>query len=76
MKSGEILVLENVRTFPTETKDGTPEEHAKTDFVKNLAPLADLFVNDAFAAAHRAHVQWSASQPFCQALQDALWKEN
>jgi phosphoglycerate kinase len=56
LKSGEILVLENVRTFAGETREGTPEEHAKTEFVKNLAPLADLFVNDAFAAAHRAHV--------------------
>jgi len=56
LKSGEILVLENVRTFPGETKEGTPEEHAKTEFVKAIAPLADLFVNDAFAAAHRAHV--------------------
>jgi len=56
LKSGEILVLENVRTFASETKDGTPEEHAKTELVKNLAPLADVFVNDAFAAAHRAHV--------------------
>jgi len=56
LKSGEVLVLENVRTFPSETKDGTPEEQVKTDLVKNLAPLADLFVNDAFAAAHRAHV--------------------
>ncbi len=56
LKSGEILVLENVRTFAAETKEGTPEEHAKTELVKNLAPLANLFVNDAFAAAHRAHV--------------------
>jgi len=55
LKSGEILVLENVRTFAGETKEGTPEEHAKTELVKNLAPLVDLFVNDAFAAAHRAH---------------------
>jgi phosphoglycerate kinase len=56
LKSGEILVLENVRTYVAETKEGTPEEHAKTELVKNLAPLANLFVNDAFAAAHRAHV--------------------
>jgi len=56
LKSGEILVLDNVRTFATETKEGTPEDHAKTDLVKSLAPLADFFVNDAFAAAHRAHV--------------------
>lgn len=56
LKSGEILVLENVRTFAAETKEGSPEDCAKTELVTSLASLADLFVNDAFAAAHRAHV--------------------
>ncbi len=56
LENGEILVLENVRTFADEQKKGTPEEHAKTEMVRKLAPLADVFVNDAFAAAHRAHV--------------------
>ena len=56
LKSGQILVLDNVRGFDGETKKGTPEDQAKTELVKTLAPLADLFVNDAFAAAHRAHV--------------------
>jgi len=56
LKDGEVLVLENVRTFADEQKKGTPEEHAKSEFVKNLAPLADVFVSDAFAAAHRAHI--------------------
>jgi phosphoglycerate kinase len=56
LQGGEILVLENVRGFDGETKNGTPEEHAKTELVQALAPLADLFVNDAFAAAHRGHV--------------------
>jgi len=56
LKSGEILVLENVRTFPDERKKGSPEEHAKSEFVKKLAPFVDVFVSDAFAAAHRAHV--------------------
>jgi phosphoglycerate kinase len=56
LRSGEILVLDNVRNFAGETKEGTPEQHAETELVKNLAPLADIFVNDAFAAAHRAHV--------------------
>ncbi len=56
LENGEILVLENVRTFSDEQKKGTPEEHAKTEMVRKLAPLADVFVNDAFAAAHRAHV--------------------
>jgi phosphoglycerate kinase len=56
LKSGEVLVLENVRTYPDELKKGTPEEHAKSEFVQKLAPLADVFVNDAFAAAHRAQI--------------------
>ena len=56
LRNGEILVLENVRTFPEETKEGTPEQQAKTELVEKLAPLADLFVNDAFSAAHRSHV--------------------
>jgi phosphoglycerate kinase len=56
LQSGEILVLENVRGWDKETKSMTPEEASKTELVQNLAPLADLFVNDAFAAAHRGHV--------------------
>jgi len=55
LKNGEILVLENVRTFADEQKKGTPEDHAKTEFVRKLAPLADVFISDAFAAAHRTH---------------------
>ena len=56
LKSGEVLVLGNVRGVSNEQNKGTPEEHSKTEFVKNLAPLADVFINDAFAAAHRVHV--------------------
>ncbi|MGD6807387.1 MAG: phosphoglycerate kinase [Candidatus Bathyarchaeia archaeon] len=56
LKSGEILVLENVRSWDGETKSGTPEQQAQTPLVKNLAPLADIFVNDAFSTAHRGHV--------------------
>jgi len=56
LQAGQILVLDNVRGFPQETKEGTPQQHAQTELVQNLAPLADLFVNDAFAAVHRAHV--------------------
>jgi phosphoglycerate kinase len=56
LQSGEILVLENVRSWDGETKSGTPEQQSKTALVQNLAPLADLFVNDAFSAAHRGHV--------------------
>lgn len=55
LRSGEVLVLANTRTYPEEQKSKTPEEHAKSEFIRALAPLADVFVNDAFSAAHRAH---------------------
>ena len=55
LKEGEVLVLENTRTYPEERKSKPPEEHAKSEFVRELASLTDLFVNDAFSAAHRSH---------------------
>ena len=54
LKPGEIIFLDNVRKFAGETEKKSPEEHAKSELVQNLYPLADLYVNDAFAAAHRA----------------------
>ncbi len=53
MKNGEFILLENTRFYAEEycLKKGDP---AKTHIVKNLAPLGDYFINDAFAAAHRA----------------------
>ena len=53
LQPGEILMLDNVRKYDGETEKKTAEEHAQSELVKNLYPLADLFVNDAFAAAHR-----------------------
>jgi phosphoglycerate kinase len=55
LQPGEILVLENVRSWDGETKSGTPDQQSKTPLVQNLAPLADLFVSDAFSTAHRSH---------------------
>lgn len=48
LADGEVLLLENVRFYPGETKNDP-------DFAKQLAAVADAFVNDAFGAAHRAH---------------------
>ncbi len=51
---GEILVLQNVRMFEGELKKAPPHEVAKEAIVQELYPLFDLFVNDAFGAAHRS----------------------
>lgn len=48
LKDGEVMLLENVRFRKEETKSGA-------DFAKELASLGDIFVNDAFGTAHRAH---------------------
>ena len=48
LKPGEVLLLENVRFYPQEEKND-PE------FAKTLASYGDLYVNDAFGTAHRAH---------------------
>jgi phosphoglycerate kinase len=53
MKPGDVLMLDNVRKYKGETEKKTPEEHAQSELVQNLYPLADYYVNDAFAAAHR-----------------------
>ena len=55
LKDGDVLLLDNVRYLDEETKELSPQEHAKGQLVSTLSPLANLFVNDAFAAAHRSH---------------------
>lgn len=60
LKNGDVLLLENVRIHTEETivfeesVHLTPAEQAQTYIVRNLAPLADLYVCDAFAAVHRS----------------------
>jgi len=57
MKEGEILLLENLRFHPEEEKN----EEA---FSKALASLCDVYVNDAFGAAHRAHASTEGMTQF------------
>ena len=53
LKPGEILLLENLRFHPEEEKNDD-------GFARQLAELADCYVDDAFAAAHRAHASIAA----------------
>lgn len=48
LKDGDVLLLENIRFYPGEEKN-------ESAFAQELAQLADVFVNDAFGTAHRAH---------------------
>lgn len=48
LKDGDVIMLENLRFYPEEEKDDA-------DFAAELARLGDVYVNDAFSCAHRAH---------------------
>ena len=65
MKSGEIVMLENLR-FDSGEKSNDRE------FSKSLASLADIFVNDAFGAAHRAHASVVGVPEFIPAVSGLL----
>ncbi|MBI3588254.1 phosphoglycerate kinase [Candidatus Micrarchaeota archaeon] len=55
LRQGEVLLLENLRFNPDEAVVKPMAEHAKGELVKALAPLADIYVNDAFSVSHRSH---------------------
>ncbi len=57
LKPGEVLLLENLRFYKEETK-------GDEDFAKKLASLGDVYVNDAFGTAHRAHASTTVIAKF------------
>lgn len=65
LKEGEIMLLENVR-FHREETDNDPE------FAKKLASMAEIFVNDAFGAAHRAHASTAGIASYIPAVSGFL----
>ncbi len=69
MKSGDCLLLENLRFHEQETKNDP-------DFAAKLASLADIYVNDAFGSAHRAHASTEGvTRHFSQSLAGFLMEK-
>ena len=57
LKAGEVLLLENLRFYPE-------EKNGDVAFAKKLASLADVYMNDAFGTAHRAHASTAVIAQF------------
>jgi phosphoglycerate kinase len=65
LRPGQVLVLDNLRFCAEENIDDKPEKLVKTHMIRQLAPMFDCYVNDAFATAHR-------SQPSIVGLSEVL----
>ncbi|HDR7352605.1 TPA: phosphoglycerate kinase [Bacillus wiedmannii] len=68
MKEGDVLVLENVRFYAGEEKNDA-------ELAKEFAALADIFVNDAFGAAHRAHASTAGIADYLPAVSGLLMEK-
>jgi len=68
LQPGEVLLLENLRFHPGERANDPP-------FAKQLADVADIYVNDAFGAAHRAHASTSSIADYLPAVAGLLMEK-
>ncbi|MFJ5623402.1 phosphoglycerate kinase [Peribacillus loiseleuriae] len=68
MEDGDVLLLENVRFYPGEEKN-------ETELAKSFAELADVYVNDAFGAAHRAHASTEGIANYIPAVAGLLMEK-
>ncbi|MEE0546108.1 MAG: phosphoglycerate kinase [Peptococcaceae bacterium] len=68
MKNGDVILLENIRFHPEEEKNDV-------HFAKKLAALGDIFVNDAFGTAHRAHCSTAGIGTYLPSVSGFLMKK-
>ncbi len=55
MKTKEVILLKNTRSYKGESLKKTAKQHSRSKFVKTIAPLCDIFVEDALSVCHRSH---------------------
>ena len=72
MGDGDVVLLENVRFFAEEQLKRSAEEHAKSYPVRKLAPLLDIYINDAFSVSHRPHLSVLGFTPVLPSLAGRL----
>ncbi len=65
LQKGDVLMLENTRFHPEET---SKDENVRMEFARKLAAYGDLYVNDAFGTAHRAHASTTDIAKFLPAV--------
>ncbi len=68
LNQGDVLLLENVRFYPGEEKNDS-------ELAKSFAELADIYVNDAFGAAHRAHASTEGIANYLPAVSGLLMEK-
>jgi phosphoglycerate kinase len=68
LQNNQILLLENIRFYPGETKNDI-------EFAKELAKMADFYINDAFSCSHRVHASICAIRDFLPSSHGLLLKE-
>jgi phosphoglycerate kinase len=68
LQAGDVLLLENVRFYPGEEKNDA-------ELAKAFAELADVYVNDAFGAAHRAHASTAGIAQYLPAVSGLLMEK-
>ncbi|MDY6776548.1 MAG: phosphoglycerate kinase [Candidatus Nanohaloarchaea archaeon] len=75
MEDGDVALNENVRFLSEELNSAPPEIHANDFMVKHFAEVFDIYVNDAFSAAHRSHASLVGFPPVMESCAGKVMEE-
>ncbi len=74
MQNGDVTMLENIRFLSEELQNVGAQRHSRDYFVKNLAKYFDVYVDDAFSAAHRSHASMVGFTPLLDSYAGPVMK--